>query len=335
MLAVILYLAIPLICLLGVRRRTGKENILDRDATLAMRGLGMLLIIYTHLSQRNLCAETYFFYLSGVVGVAICFFVSGYGLHISYKTKNNYLAGYWFPKIMRLALPFWMTLVLSWVIAFACGETVTLSSIAESLLTVTLPGATLWYLKIQLLMYAIFYCAYRFAADMRLKLAAVFLAAAVYFVLAAVVGLEMFWYNSCLFFPLGLLFAEYQQRLLPIVRSKWFLIITGSACAGIYGILYFFGRLNMDLLIDNAYMLCSCAVLLWAVQTFTGLRALEILGKYSIEVYLLHIIIRGQWFAATNPYAYILTPLACVLIGIPVHWGTDRLMAIFYSLKRR
>ena len=335
MLAIVLYIIIPILCLLGVRKRNSEENALTKEATLAMRGLGMLFIIFTHMAQRNICTETYFFYVSGVIGVGICFLVSGYGLHISYKKKSAYLKRFWTPKILRLLLPFLAAFTYYWLSMLIRKENVELSTVLKSLVTITFPGVTLWYLKIQLLMYAVFYITYRFIKSTWMKIGSVFAIAVVYSVIAGAVGMEMFWYNTCLFFPLGLCVAEYQDQILPFVRKNWVFIVAGGISTGLYAVLYFFGRMNLEWIIDNVYMFFFCIGLMWIVQRFANFRILEILGKYSIEIYLFHIAISGECFSPTNPVAYILTPLICVLIAIPVHWGTDRVMRLCCGRKSR
>lgn len=329
MLAVVIYIVIPVLCLLGVHTNANEKNMISKDASLAMRGLGMLFIIYTHMAQSNTCPETYYFYVSGVIGVAICFLVSGYGLHISYTKKVNYLDRFWKSKILRLLLPFLVAFTCYWLIKYIQDESIDIALLLKGLFTITFPGVTLWYLKIQLLMYAAFFFAYRYAESTNCKIACVFAVAFIYTIMAAVCGVPMFWYNTCLFFPLGLLLAEHREIIMAVIRKK----TTFAAAIGLngflYGVLYFFGRLGIDWLIDQVYMLSFCVGLLWIVQRFTGFRVLEVIGKYSIEVYLFHIVVRGECFSATNPAAYVLTPLICVLIGIPVHWLTDKITNAF------
>ncbi|MEO2261818.1 acyltransferase [Dorea sp. YH-dor228] len=333
MLFIVLYVVIPVLCLVGIQKRHELKNIFDKNTTLAMRGVGMLFIVFTHMSKSNLCTETYFFYVSGVIGVAICFLVSGYGLHISYKRNFCYLERFWIPKILRLLLPFWTAYIYYWLSLLIRGESFEMVEVVKNLIAFTFPGVTLWYLKIQLLMYAIFYFSYRFFKKSWMKIAGVVIATVVYIIVAVAMGLASFWYNTCLFFGLGVLLAEYQDKILPFIRKNWVCVVNSCVFVLIYAILYFFGRMNMDWIIDTVYMLCFCSVLIWFFQRFMRFRILETLGKYSIEIYLFHIVISGEMFSALRPAAYILTPLVCVLIGIPVHWGTDQVIKFFKNKK--
>lgn len=334
MLALVLYIVIPALCLVGVHRRGSVENMLDKDTTLAMRGLGMLLIVFTHMAAGFICTSTYFFWVSGTIGVAICFLVSGYGLHISYKNKNNYLRSFWMPKIMRLLVPFWLALAAYWIRMYMEDRTMSTQALLKSLFTVTFPGTTLWYLKIQFLMYTAFFFAYHYLKEAKLKIVGVFVATVCYILIAAAIGMEPFWYNTCLFFPLGLFLAEYQDFIFPIIRKKCVALMSLAIFACLYAVLYFFGRLNLDFLFESIYSLVFCVVLLWFVQIFSGSYILIMLGKYSIEVYLLHIVIGGI-LPNDRPLSYILTPAISILLGIPVHWISGKVTHLLFHYRKQ
>lgn len=335
MIAIVLYVLFPIFVFFGIKKRAITNDFLDVDATLTMRGIGMLFIVFTHMAAANICPDTYFYYVSGVIGVGICFLVSGYGLHISYKKKPDYLKRFWLPKLLRLLLPFLMAYAIYWLSKMISGETVQVKSVISSLLTFTFPGTTLWYLKIQLLMYAAFYFVYRFIPKENIKIAGVFIIAIVYICIAALCGLKQFWYNTCLFFPVGLLLAEYQGKILPIVRKNSVFSVFVATFVGMYGILYFFGRLNLDFLIDTVYMAFFCLILLGGVQHFTHFRLLKTMGKYSIEVYLLHIVLGGAWTDATKPLAYLLVPLVSLVVGIPIHWLSEKTTKALLNISNR
>ena len=332
--AIVLYIVVPALCLLGMRKRECLENSLRKDATLAVRGAGMLFIVFTHMAKANICKATYFFYVSGAVGVAACFFVSGYGLHMSYTNKPNYLKGFWKGKLFRLLLPYVAAYGLYVLLTAVRGNPMTAADTAYHFFTITLPGVTFWYMKIQLLMYAAFYVSYRFLKSTRMKIAGVFFIAAVYILAAFKAGMASFWYNSCLFFPLGLVLAEYRERILPVARKNGVFVVSSCAFAGLYAVLYFYGRLNLDFLIDTVYMLCFCTALLWLVQRFTGFHVLTVLGKYSIEIYLIHTVI-GGYFDAGTAYAYCLLPLVSLLLGIPVHRLSNLITDRFIHYENR
>lgn len=321
--AVVLYLVIPLLCMLGIKRREPQGNRLEKDATLAMRGVGMLFIMYTHLVKGHICTATFFFYVSGIIGVAICFLVSGYGLHAQYVSKREYLEHFWGGKLLRLLVPFVLSCLVYLAYSWLAGKELILSETLRSFLTIRFPKTTLWYLKIQLLLYLLFYLAYRFLPRNSWRIAGVFVAVFVSIAVMKWAGFKSFWYNTCLFFPLGLLLAEKQEHILPFARKNKVVICAGAVFVFLYLVIYFFGRLNLDWLIDNIYMLCFCLILLWGVQKFAGFRLLEQFGKYSIEVYLLHIAVGN--FDSSLAINYLLEPFLVLALSIPVHEASRRI----------
>ena len=324
MLAIVLYIVVPILCLFGIRGKDCENNVLSKDETLMIRGIGMLFIIFTHMVKENICTSTYFFYVSGVVGVGVCFLVSGYGLHMSYKTKDKYLENFFGTKILRLLLPFMAAYSLYFMLKIFRGENVTAIETLNNLLTVTLPGVTFWYLKIQFLLYAFFYISYRFVTKINYKIFSVIFLSIGYIMLAKLFGLELFWYNSCLFFSLGLILAEYQSKILPLLRNKNVFLINGLAFTFLYLVLYYFGRLGIDWLFDMIYMFFFAGLAIWFVQKKGDSWALKLLGYYSIEVYLIHTVI-GGYFDSTQPLSYILLPVVSVIIGIPIHQISTKL----------
>lgn len=327
MLVIVLYIIVPLLCLVGTKIEINQGDVLTKDQTLIMRGLGMVFIIFTHMVETNICTSTYFFHVSGVIGVAVCFLVSGYGLHTSFKRKNNYLENFWNGKILRLLLPYIAAFILDLILAKFEGSSLYIKDICGNLLTVTIPGVTFWYLKIQFLLYIFFYFSYRIFSNMRNKIVGVTFFTIVYIVIAKLYGLDLFWYNSCLCFVWGIILAEYQSKILPLLRNNSLLIVMGGGFTLLYLILYFFGRLQIDWIFDMVYMTLFCGIVLCLVQKINGSLILKLLGYYSIEVYLIHTVI-GGYFDSTNPLSYILVPLVSVIIGIPIHQISKRLISL-------
>lgn len=333
MLAIVLYVVVPILCLFGTKSKYYENSVLSKDETLMLRGIGMLFIVFTHMVKTNICTSTYFFYVSGVVGVGVCFLVSGYGLHLSYKNKNQYLEHFFGSKILRLLIPFIAAYILYFALKAIRGEDVIVTEMLTNLLTVTFPGVTFWYLKIQFLLYVFFYASYRLLPEINQKIVGVVALSLGYITVAKILGLELFWYNSCLFFSLGLVLAEYQSEVLPFIKNKYIITINVMAFVFLYLVLYYFGRLGIDWLFDMIYMVFFSGITIWFVQKRKDSWILKILGYYSIEIYLIHTVI-GGYFDSTRPLSYILLPLVSVIIGIPVHQISTRLTNVVLKKEK-
>ena len=138
------------------------NNLLSRDATLSIRGIGMLLIVFTHAIESNINTYTYFFHVSAILGVSACFLVSGYGLYLSLEKNHNYLKGFLIQKFSRLLIPYFIYFIISILYSVFSKQNLDISTIGYELITLQMAGLLLWYLKIQLLLYVFFFISFKF-----------------------------------------------------------------------------------------------------------------------------------------------------------------------------
>lgn len=318
-----LYLIVPLLCLWGVSFRKDKLDTLSQDITLSIRGIGMLLIVFVHAIEGFLNLQTYFIYVSGVLGVAACFLVSGYGLHKSFLRKESYLKGFLQTKALRMLLPYAVLYIVYLVFTLFAGDTPSLSVIGNELITLQLDGLLLWYLKVQLLCYVIFYLCYRFIPGSKARMAAVFGGIVLWMILAMALDFGVSWYNTCLFFPVGLLLAEYERPVLRLLRKPVSILVNTGATVLLFAVIYFFGRFGLDLLYDWVYMLVFNAALIGMLMHLRGSRLLNAFGKYSMEIYLLHLLLLTEdpfaLFHADRGVSYLLLMVLSLVTAVPLY----------------
>lgn len=328
--AAALYLIVPLCCLLGVSIHRNQTVSLSQDITLSIRGVGMLLIIFVHGIENYINPQTYFIYVSGVLGVAACFLVSGYGLHKSFVRKESYLKGFLQTKALRMLLPYAVLYTVYLMFSLIFGDSLSLPVIARELLTLQMDGILLWYLKVQLLCYVIFYLCYRFIPDSKARMAAVFGGIVLWMSLAMALNFGVSWYNTCLFFPLGLLLAEYEKPVLRLLRKPGVILVNAGATVMLFTVIYFFGRFGLDLIYDWGYMLVFNGALIGLLMHLRGSRLLNAFGKYSMELYLLHLLLLREdplsLFHADEGTSYLLIAAFSLLTAVPLHYLCNRLM---------
>ena len=318
-----LYLIVPLLCLWGVSFRKDKLDTLSQDITLSIRGIGMLLIVFVHAIEGFLDLQTYFIHVSGVLGVAACFLVSGYGLHKSFLRKESYLKGFLQTKALRMLLPYGVLYIVYLVFSLFAGDTPSLSVIGNELITLQLDGLLLWYLKVQLLCYVIFYLCYRFIPGSKARMAAVFGGVVLWMILAMALDFGVSWYNTCLFFPVGLLLAEYERPVLRLLYKPISILVNTGATVLLFAVIYFFGRFGLDLLYDWVYMLAFNAALIGMLMHLRGSRLLNAFGKYSMEIYLLHLLLLTEdpfaLFHADRGVSYLLLMVLSLVTAVPLY----------------
>lgn len=326
----VLYLIVPALCLVGVSFRSDDQQTLSKDVTGSIRGIGMLLIVFVHGIEGYINNETFFIYVSGVLGVSACFLVSGYGLFKSFHKKENYLRGFLQTKALRMLLPYAVLYAVYLLCSLVSGDVPALQTIGNELLTLRMDGLLLWYLKVQLLCYVLFYLCYRFIYSENARLAAVFVGLILWMIAAKFLGLGVSWYNTCLFFPAGLLLAKYETRIVRVLRKPICLLCCTGATVILFAMIYLFGRFGMDLLYDWVYMLAFNGALIGMLLYVRGSRLLEALSKYSMEVYLLHLLLLKEnplgFYHAEDGGAYLLIVAISLITAVPLYYLCSWLM---------
>lgn len=322
------YIFIILICLVGIRKNEA-INGLTKDATQAIRGVGMLLIVFSHAIENTINNTTYFFYVSAILGVSACFLVSGYGLFISMSKKENYLKGFLIQKFSRLLIPYFIFFIISIIVNLTTDNIVNFKDTILELITLQLDGLLLWYLKIQLLLYIFFYLSFKFIKNQNIAITVIFVLTLIYYVIALKCGLKPYWYNTCIFFALGILMAKTKDSILHLIKKCYIFIPSGIITIAIFIFIYLFGRMELEILIDNAYMLAFNVFLIGIFMNFNNSYFLNIMGKYSMEIYISHLLIL-KWnpFGLLNPnngISYLLLLLETIAFSIPVYIVSNKI----------
>lgn len=281
------YCFLPGVSIIGLRKHDYSSQ-LRKDTTTELRGLGMLLIILAHAVGTYINNITFFFYVSAVLGVGSCFFLSGYGLYKSFLTKERYLDRFLVFKFARILIPFTVLFILTVTYSLLTGK-FNLSQKIIELFTLRIDELLLWYLKIQLLLYLFFYLSFRFLS--KRAIIGVFVLTIVYILVAWTAGLVSYWYNSCIFFPFGILIAKYDQKIIPLLYNKLCVLISFFVFILIFLLIFFFGRMGIEYIINTVYIISFIALMLFFFNRWTGSIVLSFFGKCSMEVYLIHLLL--------------------------------------------
>lgn len=326
------YIIPTLLSLFFIKKQENK-NLLSKDATLSIRGIGMLLIVFAHAIEGTVNTYTFFIYVSAILGVSSCFLVSGYGLYLSFEKKENYFKGFLFQKFFRLLIPYLIFFVISIIYKFITKQGVDISSIGYELLTLQLDGLLLWYLKIQLLLYLFFYISFKFIKNKNISIALLIVLTVTYYTIAWQFELKSYWYNTCLFFPIGILLARFKECILPLIKKWYIMVLSGLICLITFIVIYLFGRMNLDFLIDNIYMISYNVFIIGLFLNISNSYFLKIFGKYSMEIYLSHLLLLN-WdlfgiFDSNNGFTYLLLLIVTVIFSVPVFIISNKISLIF------
>lgn len=227
----------------------------------------------------------------GGLGVAVFFFLSGYGCWYSIQKRTTIQErSFWLLQhIIRLLIYFVIAFFFVGLIRrFVYGVE---NNWIEELLHLRIPGSTTWYLKIQILMYVFLYIAL-FVPKYETALIILFVVA--YSLISKYIGLQDFWWKTALCFPAGTVVAANTEKLRGIIGKKKNTVILISIGFIILSVAWIVVDrwliLPLQLLSFTAFSVGLS--FLFEILEYRNI-VFEKVGKWSLSLYLVHIGIVG------------------------------------------
>jgi membrane-bound acyltransferase YfiQ involved in biofilm formation len=282
---------------------------IGRIQTDQLKGVAIFLVIVGHL-WVHVADHMAHIVLSGD-GVAVFLMLSGYGLTMSWDTRQKVtLRSFFTKRLIRVMIPYWiataMIFILDWVLLnrrlgnVEIAMTVVGLNITRSL---THLDYVRWFVTFILLWYVLFYFARRYLAPARavclLLMAGVPLLPLNYYVL------HLEWYQFFAF-PIGCAAAVYHPQIIAMYQKnrRLMLILALTTVAVILTYKASLQDENIHALIftsvpnivlayfhDTVSIMLGIAALVLSLrfgETGYYSRLLAIMGRYSYELFLLH-----------------------------------------------
>ncbi len=249
----------------------------------------------------------------GFLFVAVFFFCSGYGLYLSFTTKENYLKSFFYKRVLPILIPFLESSIL--FLVFEVNKNVDFSGII-------LLNTYSWYVVALLVCYLIFVVSCKFNKTV-LRLVFIPLCLVLYCVVCEFFGFGTWCFNSVPAFYIGVLFAEFRDKITAAAKRFYPVIITLTIV--VFGVTYYLssyydfcasgiGYIEAHGLVILFQMIASTAFVLLFI--FAGLKIkfdnliLSFVGKLTLEIYLFHVLfveIFGYCFikTSTSPVLYV------------------------------
>lgn len=327
-LSLIFYPALLVLLFYGSGRcKKGEWNdeFMSLGQTKAFLGFSSIVIIFHHLSQRTSVSWIKkdaivhgldgFEYL-GYLFVALFFFCSGYGMFKSYETKVNYFENFFVKRAFPIIITWFLTSSLFFIVRSVKDVPFSFSTIFS------IGGPSMlnqygWYVDIILILYLLFYLGF-FRAKKDIY--------GIVVVAAGIVAIILFcdyfiygtwWYNTLHMFLAGIIYASNEDRIVNVLKKRYIpilcvsmviLVITfliGNSILPLYSML----AKNYVYAVDrwiiyfcqlfSAFFFVTCVMMLW-MKCYIGNEALDILGKMTLEIYLVHGL-----FVQLFSYAFI------------------------------
>ena len=306
------------------KENTGKDNFQ------CYKGVFAILVMLHHISQRIEGQFLKIFLYVGSMSVAVFMLLSGYGIMVSYKKKNNISLKWYLIKVLRLYIP--------WFICF-------IIKILDGLI----PGQPKWNFTISWFILAMTFLYFSFAVSFNNKLT--FLMKIIILTCLCLVwnlgvdymiamgktnifmssSLGSWWTWPVLAFPVGVLWGNYKNKINKIISNKKvsmatmiLLIILLNVCIRKSSNQYY--NILTDLIFSG---ICIIGI------TWSKLSnpVLHWIGKYSMEFFIVHTlymdIINVEPFAVTGELSYVIVLIILTVITmIPIKFVSDKIIKL-------
>lgn len=304
------------------------KDVLSRENTDCLKGLMALAIVAGHLRNAKRLMPLFentvpgmVLTASGYLAVGVFFFLSAYGLRRQTLQKADYLETFF----QRRFVPFYITYLLATALYAALDTALFHNAVTPAgLMRAAVWGEPLvangWYLQAALLLYLLYWLAYRRGGS-RLTPAALL---AVYGAICLSVDWGLYC-QSALCFGMGLYWGEYQERIAGFADKH------GISCAAASFVGFCVTLLpgNLPLLPAAPMMLCkmasACFFTAWVVFSLRyvpiNCGVTRFLGRISYEIYVIHGFFISLFEVILPPEKMLLYAAAVYGAAIAGAWG--------------
>lgn len=297
---------------------------ISKKASTYIRGICAITVLASHLISYSGFGKgsVLISLIEGMMGylpVAIFFFLSGYGLMVSYQAKGmKYIDSMPSKRILPYYVKYLIVALVYFLVRLVCG----IENESGLLIRTFLYGGTIvkfgWYLQTQLLLYFIFYFGFMLCA--KKPIVAISGLTVLFWVLCVLFCLDTTYYMTTPSFLLGVFWPTIMDK--PLLK-KW---------GGGWSIVPFIGIWLLATPFDepiNAYIRCGVAPLfliisiVWLIRK-TNLESpmMGFLGRYSYEIYVLQgiviLILQSRMLNIRNPITFIVIGFSLtILLSVP------------------
>lgn len=336
------------------------EDFFSLEQTKHWQGFFTVCILLHHVAQRisspTLKKDVYLpglepFRPVGFFFVAFFLLCSGYGLYVSWKRKPGYLKGFFRRRVLPIVVAFYITEWLFLVVRLLLGEQMSPATVLWYVLGLQQANGSSWFAIALPVFYLMFWLCFRFIKRESAAIGGVFACIGLWIFLGCIIGNNKWllcgewWYNTALFFPLGMLLAKHRETFVCTMRKHYWpvLVLSAVLCALLFVCsslaikhIGYTGRgiASMWLRALRRFV-CMCsqtgaaamfalAATLAGMKLSIGNRALSVMGGITLEFYLIHMLyvemFRDHFFTLSpNPlyihhaFFYPLAAGACAL----------------------
>lgn len=268
-----------------------RANGFTREQSQALRGISAIEIMLGHIAMYGNTAALFVFRKSGILFVGIFFALSGYGLAYSIKEKKEYLKGFVLKKTLALLIPAYIAYIIGLAgLSFQYSYRV-FDELGKPWIFFSRVNWFIWEL---LALYVLTYVCAKIGA-LRKTHFFIFIASAIFVIIAFIMGLDNPWYGSTFCFWLGIIYYEFRKDFFSRLIDKKVVIHTI-----VVGVIFALSVAGFMFLGDASFIgnvlgrnLASTSLVLILMMTLPYIqienKISRWLGNISFEIYLLHV----------------------------------------------
>ena len=300
------------------------SNYLSPVATKSLRGIFSLVVVYHHAYQMAGYGILYpIFTRIGYMPVGFFFFLSGYGLMKRSLTDKSYHKSFLLKRIPTLLIPYALANFVYWLFYYLRGTNYSVTDFISRIVIGDPIVANSWYIITILLCYTFFWLSISGVRKSPLVTVVINALFCIIYI-AAFIKLEFspHWFKTIATFPVGLLWAAFEERILRIIPKPYFLLL--ALTASLFGLSMIFQMryANMTAPPIRQAFFCNTTIILFVLcmllvilKLKIGNGILEYFGEHSLELYMYH----GLFLNWASPllsrpngaFFYTLTVLFC------------------------
>lgn len=288
---------------------------ISKEKSTALKGIMAVLVMICHLRGGipalnntilgSLCT------VLGYLAVSVFFFLSGYGLTISYRDKKEqYISEFGRNRLLSFycICLFWIVLYI--VFDFLRGIQITFKNVFQSVTfgnTVVING---WYLQTIFVLYILFFVCARMSKTLRGLNISVFIGLLFYICLCLVMNLSTTWYESVFSFGLGILIGTkgwrgqqknyVAQTIFIFISFAITLMLGNTTIIAIAGIRVICKMISAILFVLIVLLLSEKICIENVVTKYLGILSFEI---YMIQGMVMSLF-RGGYLHTVRCYIY-------------------------------
>ncbi len=266
------------------------------------------------------------------------FFLTGFGLRESFTKKEGYAKGYLKNRVLPFYVKYLIFLAIYLIFHLIMGEALNPSKLVKSFIWGNTYVNNGWYLQTMLLIYLVFWFAYR--PNLKIKYTYIILCCCLlgYIALCAILGViypnSLYHYYAyfILGVPLGYLWSLYYDKVEKVTQKYYWLILIGAFLITA-GTMIYSSWMATGLVQLFATMFCALALGVFCLMLLKKIpiqcKVTEFLGEISLEIYVVHgiflVLFGGNKTSWGEAVLYLLLVVICT---IPVAWLIHKLLGI-------